>query len=271
MFFIFANQNPTAKTWYVVTAPHVDDTDRLVTLLKQRYRNLYVVGADLNAMFTGTPLEILFKSGIWAHNTPWPANNLSNLLRNVLLWLWGGMTTDTDCICVRKVTHLHNAIAYDEKDKVANNAIMHFEARHRFILETMEYLKQNFQVAKWHVNGPGAASHIAKKVCGTKNLNKILYEKCDSLQLMPLRNMQLYTWTQWGNYFKKGIGSKFLGEHKDAYILHMYNKLSKKRPVEIGSETIYDSVASVVCPLTYEAAKRRACDEHLAREIDIVY
>ncbi|XP_063586839.1 lactosylceramide 4-alpha-galactosyltransferase-like [Penaeus indicus] len=258
MFFIFANQNPTAKIWYVVTAPRVDDTDKLVTLLKQRYRNLDVVGADLNAMFTGTPLEILFKSGIWAHNTPWPANNLSNLLRNVLLWLWGGMTTDTDCICVRKVTHLHNAIAYDEKDKVANNAIMHFEARHRFILETMEYLKQNFQVAKWHVNGPGAASHIAKKVCGTKNLNKILYEKCDSLQLMPLRNMQLYTWTQWGNYFKKGIGSKFLGEHKDAYILHMYNKLSKKRPVEIGSETIYDSVASVVCPLTYEAAKRRA-------------
>ncbi|XP_047474919.1 uncharacterized protein LOC125029140 [Penaeus chinensis] len=145
----FANQNPTAKIWYVVTAPHVDDTDRLVTLLKKKYKNLDVVGADLNTMFTGTPLEKLFKSGTWAHNTPWPANNLSNLLRNILLWLWGGMNADTDCICVRKVTQLYNAIAYDEKDKVANNAIMHFEARHRFILETMEYLKQHFQASSW--------------------------------------------------------------------------------------------------------------------------
>ncbi|ROT83587.1 lactosylceramide 4-alpha-galactosyltransferase [Penaeus vannamei] len=254
----FALQNPTAKIWYVITAPYVDDTDSLVTILSERYKNLEVVGADLDKMFTGTPLEKLFKSGKWTRNTPWPANNLSNLLRNVLLWRWGGLNADTDCICVRNVTHLRNTLSYDEKDRVANNAIMHFEARHRFVLATMEYLKRNFKVATWHVNGPGAASHIVQELCGTKDLSQLLSRKCDSVELMPLKNMQLYNWKEWKNFFEKGKGSKFTEDHKDAYILHMYNKLSKKRAVEIGSQTIYDSVASVVCPLTYEAAKRRA-------------
>ncbi|XP_069980991.1 uncharacterized protein [Penaeus vannamei] len=254
----FALQNPTAKIWYVITAPYVDDTDSLVTILSERYKNLEVVGDDLDKMFTGTPLEKLFKSGKWTRNTPWPANNLSNLLRNVLLWRWGGLNADTDCICVRNVTHLRNTLSYDEKDRVANNAIMHFEARHRFVLATMEYLKRNFKVATWHVNGPGAASHIVQELCGTKDLSQLLSRKCDSVELMPLKNMQLYNWKEWENFFEKGKGRKFIEDHKDAYILHMYNKLSKKRAVEIGSQTIYDSVASVVCPLTYEAAKRRA-------------
>lgn len=79
--------------------------------------------------------------------TAWPANNISNLLRNVVLWLWGGLNSDTDCICVRNVTHIHNMVSYDEEGKVANNAIMHFDAGHPFTYELMKYLKENFKVS----------------------------------------------------------------------------------------------------------------------------
>ncbi|XP_042884682.1 lactosylceramide 4-alpha-galactosyltransferase-like [Penaeus japonicus] len=254
----FAYQNPTAKVWYLITAPQVDDSDALVTALRRRYGNLKVVGADLDRMFAGTPVEEIFRSGRWAHNTPWPANNLSNLLRNVVLWLWGGINADTDCMCVSNVTHLRNVVAYDEVEKVANNAIMHFDARHPFVYESMSYLKKNFKVATWHVNGPGVATNIAKKLCKTQNLNHILHQQCSSVKLMPLKNMQIFRWPDWKKIFEIEKGKQFLQEHKEAYILHMYNKLSKKNPVEIGSRSIYDIVAEVSCPVTYDAAKRRS-------------
>ncbi|XP_042884684.1 uncharacterized protein LOC122261207 [Penaeus japonicus] len=47
----------------------VDDSDALVTALRRRYGNLKVVGADLDRMFAGTPVEEIFRSGRWAHNT----------------------------------------------------------------------------------------------------------------------------------------------------------------------------------------------------------
>ncbi|XP_069990721.1 uncharacterized protein [Penaeus vannamei] len=141
----YAHQNPGATVWFLVTAPTLDDSDRLVSRLRVRHGNLRVVGVDLDRLFAGTPVEGLFVSGNWTRNTRWPANNLSNLLRNVLLWRWGGLNSDTDCLCVRSVEGLRNVIAYDERASVANNAIMHFDARHAYVAAMMEYHRLNFK------------------------------------------------------------------------------------------------------------------------------
>ncbi|XP_047474377.1 lactosylceramide 4-alpha-galactosyltransferase-like isoform X1 [Penaeus chinensis] len=253
----YAHENPTAKVWFHTTSPLIDNGDGLITKLEEAYDNLKVVGSDLTKIFSGTPCEKVFMAGEWAHNTPWPANNVSNLLRNVVLWLWGGLNSDTDCICVRNLTHVRNMASYDEQDKVVNNAIMHFDAGHPFTYELMEYLKKNFKVATWVVNGPGAATAIAKKMCGTEDLNEVYLNHCSNVTLRPLREMQLFRWPYWNNYFKDNQGEHFAEEHQDAYIVHLYNKLSKKTAVPIGNKGIYDEIARAHCPVTYEAAKRR--------------
>ncbi|XP_047474373.1 uncharacterized protein LOC125028863 isoform X2 [Penaeus chinensis] len=217
----FALQNPTAKVWYLITSPQVDDTDALVTNLKKRYSNLNVVGADLDKMFTGTPVEKIFKSGKWAHNTPWPANNISNLLRNVLLWLWGGMNVDTDCICVRNVTSLHNVMAYDEIGQIANNAIMHFDAQSPFTFALMSYMKKHFRVSTWHVNGPGTATAVTKQVCNATNMNDVFIKKCSAVTLLPLKNLQIVRWNQWKNFFE-GEPEKFIEVYTQRRLYYAY-------------------------------------------------
>ncbi|XP_042884683.1 lactosylceramide 4-alpha-galactosyltransferase-like [Penaeus japonicus] len=254
----YAYENPLAKVWFHTTSPLIDNGDGLITQLEAAYDNLKIVGTDLNKIFNGTPCHKVFMAGKWAHNTPWPANNISNLLRNVVLWLWGGLNSDTDCICVRNVTHIHNMVSYDEEGKVANNAIMHFDAGHPFTYELMKYLKENFKVATWVVNGPGAATAIAKKMCKTKDLNEVYLNHCDSVTLRPLREMQLFRWPLWKKYFQDNKGENFSRNYKDAYIVHLYNKLSKRTPIKLGFKGIYDQIAKDHCPITYNAAKRRS-------------
>lgn len=65
----WAGQNPGAKVWYVLTSPAADDSDGLVRDIQHHYENLQIVGADLDKMFSQTPLEELFKSGNWSRNT----------------------------------------------------------------------------------------------------------------------------------------------------------------------------------------------------------
>ncbi|XP_069980976.1 lactosylceramide 4-alpha-galactosyltransferase [Penaeus vannamei] len=254
----YAHENPLAKVWFHTTSPVIDNGDGLITNLEEAYENLKVVGTDLTKIFNGTPCEKIFMAGKWAHNTPWPANNVSNLLRNVLLWLWGGLNSDTDCICVRNLTHIRNMVSYDEEGKVANNAIMHFDAGHQFAFELMAYLKKNFKIATWKVNGPGAATEVAKKLCKNKDLNEVYLHQCDSVELRPLREMQLLRWPLWKKFFHDDKGEHFSKNHPDAYIVHLYNKLSKKTPIKIGSKGIYDAIAKEHCPITYDAAKRRS-------------
>ncbi|XP_063591316.1 lactosylceramide 4-alpha-galactosyltransferase-like [Penaeus indicus] len=254
----YAQQNPGAKVWFLVTAPTLDDSDRLVARLRAHYGNLRVVGVDLDRLFAGTPVEEIFTSGNWTRNTPWPANNLSNLLRNVLLWQWGGFNSDTDCLCVRSIENLRNVIAYDEKKQVVNNAIMHFDAQHDYVGAMMEYHRLNFKTNVWHTNGPGTATATARRLCETENLNELLHRKCAALTLLPLKKLQFYRFDSWKRYFEPKAGSDFLKEHSEAYILHLYNKLSKKEPVRVGSRSIYDSTAREVCPVTYAAAGSRS-------------
>ncbi|XP_037776890.1 lactosylceramide 4-alpha-galactosyltransferase-like [Penaeus monodon] len=253
----FALQNPTAKVWYLITSPQVDDTDALVTNLRKRYGNLNVVGADLDKMFTGTPVEKIFKSGKWARNTPWPANNISNLLRNVVLWLWGGMN-DTDDL--RQGSHEPHNVGHDEggQRQQSHHA---FDAQNH-LLRVMRSEKHFpttslSQVSKWHVNGPGTATAVTKQVCNATNMNDIFIKNCSDVTLLPLRSLQIVRWNEWKAFFK-GEPEKFIETHKDGYIMHMYNKLSKETPIKIGSKNVYDHISKTFCPVTYIAAKRRA-------------
>ncbi|XP_037786489.1 lactosylceramide 4-alpha-galactosyltransferase-like [Penaeus monodon] len=254
----YAQQNPGAKVWFLVTSPTLDDSDRLVARLRAHYGNLRVVGVDLDRLFAGTPVEQIFTSGNWTRETRWPANNLSNLLRNVLLWQWGGFNSDTDCLCVRSIENLRNVIAYDEKQRVVNNAVMHFDARHDYVGAMMEYHRLNFKTNVWHTNGPGTATATAMRLCETRNLNELLHRKCPALTLLPLKKLQFYRFDAWKRYFEPRAESDFLKKHREVYVLHLYNKLSEKEPVRVGSSSIYDSTARRVCPVTYAAAGSRS-------------
>lgn len=257
----WAGQNPGAEVWYILTSPAADDSDGLVQELKHHYENLHVVGADLDKMFSQTPLDKFFKSGNWTRNTPWPQSNLSNLLRNIVVWLWGGFYSDADTICIKNITHLHNIIAYQYySDSFANNALMQFEAGHQFVYMVMEYLKDNFKLATWHVNGPGAATKVLKELCNVTDLDDVLNgtRKCEGVSLLPENMLQPIPHQMWQFYFTKGYGYKFEEKLKSVYVLHTWNKLSEYEPIIIGRDSIYDVAARTYCPITYSHAAFRS-------------
>ncbi|XP_042210266.1 lactosylceramide 4-alpha-galactosyltransferase-like [Homarus americanus] len=133
------------------------------------------------------------------------------MLRNVLVWWWGGFYSDSDTICLKSVTQLHNVISYQAINGIANNALMHFNPGHPFINLVMEYLKDNFKVATWHVNGPGAATKMLKMMCNTTKLDDVLEGNttCEGVTLLSEEHIQPIPYQDWNIYFSRGHGLKF--------------------------------------------------------------
>ncbi|KAG7169081.1 lactosylceramide 4-alpha-galactosyltransferase-like [Homarus americanus] len=259
----WARQNPGAEIWYIMTSLTADDSDGLLSKLLSCYSNLHLVTPNLNNIFVNTPLKNLFQSSNWAKNPAWPAYDLSNFLRNALVWLWGGFYSDADTICMKDVTHLHNVIAYqiiEEGD--ADNALMHFDAGHRFVYMVMEYLAKNFQnkVGKWQVTGPGVSTKTLEKLCNTTELDDVVagHSTCQGVTLLSQQNIQPVPSKFWKYYFADGYGTKLEEKFKSVFVLRVWDLYSHQEPVVIGRDSIYDVAARTFCPITYGYASLRS-------------
>lgn len=73
-------------------------------------------------------------------------NVLSNMLRVVVLWNWGGVYSDTDTLCIKNFTIPINAVGLYKEGHV-NNAFLSFSANNAFLWILMKDMVKNFQAS----------------------------------------------------------------------------------------------------------------------------
>lgn len=77
--------------------------------------------------------------------TAWPVELLSDMLRVVVLWWWGGVYSDTDVISVRSLTLPDNSLGFEHPEQLGS-AFYSFQAYHPILYTLMKYMRQNFEV-----------------------------------------------------------------------------------------------------------------------------
>ncbi|XP_071545554.1 lactosylceramide 4-alpha-galactosyltransferase-like [Panulirus ornatus] len=246
-----ARQNPMARVWYVMTSRVLSLRNGLAVRLVERYPNLRPVTANLQQVFSGTPLMNLYTSREWNRNTTWPAVSLSNMARLALVWHVGGFYSDTDVVCIAPVTALRNVVGlYD--DAHVNNAAFHFDRHKSFLHAAMTYISVNFRPDIWGVNGPKALTNVLTSACGADQV--ATENECMGVRILNKQAFYPLSLPMWDSVFRPLPIFNINRTFSKSYLIHMWNKYSYQQPIVKGSGSIYDVAAKTFCPVTWEAA-----------------
>ncbi|GMJ03210.1 hypothetical protein HRI_003990200 [Hibiscus trionum] len=216
---------------------------RLLKPLLDRGFKVVAVTPDFPFLVKNTPAEAWFnemKSGKKDPGGIPLAQNLSNLIRLLVLHKYGGVYLDTDFIVLKSLKGLKNTIGAQSMDAASknwtrlNNAVLVFDMKHPLVLKFIEEFALTFDGNKWGHNGPYMVSRVVGRVEGRSGYN---------FTILPPLAFYPVDWVKIGSLFKAPkdrAGSRWaeakLQQLKGkTYGVHLWNKQSRKLQVEEGS------------------------------------
>ncbi|KAL9238522.1 hypothetical protein vseg_012928 [Gypsophila vaccaria] len=210
----------------------------LQPLMDRGYRIL-PIAPDFNYLFSKTPaqkwLERLQSGDVDPGMVP-ITQNLSNLLRMVLLYKYGGVYLDTDFIILKSVSGLKNSIgiqSVDDKTRIwrtLNNAVLIFDKEHPLVWEFMEEFATTFDGFKWGYNGPYLATRVVSKFINDplfqfNIISPMAFYPIDWIRIPRLFEKPYKNGTTWAQ-------TKFDEINEESYGIHLWNKQTKGLKIE---------------------------------------
>lgn len=209
----------------------------------QKGLKITAISPDFNYLLKNTAAESWYNQLKQGNVNPGEISlgqNLSNLLRIVLLYRFGGIYLDTDIIVLRSFDPLRNSIGAQTVDVVTkkwsrlNNAVMVFDKGHPLLREFIQEFAQTFDGNRWGHNGPYLVSRVVARVGGRPGFN---------VTVLPPLAFYPVNWNRIGSLFEGPKSSKHeqwmlakLGQiRSQSFAVHLWNKQSRKLEVERGS------------------------------------
>eukprot|EP01084_Bolivina_argentea_P027712 51492_1 len=208
--------------------------------LTQLLDKVFTVSNDSQKTFKMNKFQTLFSK----------SNNdiidISDVLRQVILYLYGGIYLDTDVVVLKKMDNINNVMAYQSQDLI-NNAVLKFESKHIFIKECINELINTFTPSRnlWGYNGPNLVTRVAErfysvvklkdKICNIRrgcnmsvaiNSNtQYLFTILDTNSFYPIHyaNMKTQCFEK-SSYASNPSLRKIIFE--EAYVMHVNNKIT---------------------------------------------
>lgn len=138
-----AYRNPNLTVHVLMTGEHVDLATVTMTTLRRHYPNLQFTMIDVGDYVVGTPLER------WYHCTDWNRGlfaipHLSDALRFLSLYKFGGYYFDLDVIHLRSVMPYRNFVVAEDTAKLGSSVI-HVDYKHPVIQMAMEQFHSDYK------------------------------------------------------------------------------------------------------------------------------
>ncbi len=105
--------------------------DNIPQKLVENYVNIQLISINVDEYMAGTLMEHWYQCTNWRSGS-YHVNNLSNALRLLTVYKFGGYYFDLDIISVRPVTSYRNFVAAVDPE-IVNNNVIHADAKHAFI------------------------------------------------------------------------------------------------------------------------------------------
>ena len=134
--------NPNLPVYVLFANGPFDDTTATLRTLQQ-YNNIHLAQINLEEYVAGTPLESWNRDSGWKQG-PYRASHLSDGLRMLTLFKYGGYYFDLDIIFTRPVKFYRNFVAAEDEDTL-NGAALHAERGYPFIKMAVEEFANNYK------------------------------------------------------------------------------------------------------------------------------
>ena len=140
-----AFNNPTLKIYLVLTDGNKGEQNvkGILHNLTETYKNIVLVHVQIEDLLVGTSLEKWYHCNDWKTG-PYHVSHLSDALRFLILYKYGGYYFDLDVIHVRPVTFYRN-FAVSESRSVIGSSVLHFEKNHEIMRMSLEEFPKSYK------------------------------------------------------------------------------------------------------------------------------
>ncbi|KAI3750501.1 hypothetical protein L2E82_21140 [Cichorium intybus] len=198
-----------------------------------------VLTPDLNFLFENTPAKSWFDHIKNGNRDPGEiplAQNLSNLIRLVVLYKYGGVYLDTDFIPLKDFSGLRNSIGAQSVNPSGNwtrlnNAVLIFDKNHPLLYKFIEEFALTFNGNRWGFNGPYLVSRVVEREETELESN---------FSVLPPAAFYPVDWTRIGGLFIRPVNQahrrwaekKVARLKESSYGVHLWNKQSRNFRIE---------------------------------------
>ncbi|XP_001600253.1 lactosylceramide 4-alpha-galactosyltransferase isoform X1 [Nasonia vitripennis] len=249
-----ARMNPSTSVnlLFLSPSPPSNRTARLVDLVLQSYRNVRVMRVQVDEYVRDSPIEQWYASGILG-SSHWPRSHMSDIMRYLTLWKFGGVYLDLDVVVTTSLEDLTDfAGAEDWMDVAAG--VIGFGATglgRRVANACLRDLMRNFRGNLWGNNGPGVITRTLQKFCAVEHAKDMTSSRCSGFRVFPPSAFYPIFYKEWRRYFSAQDFNETMRLIQEARAIHVWNKLSATEVVRVGSKVPYAIVAQKHCPRVY--------------------
>lgn len=191
------------------------------------------------------------------------SSHISDFLRYLTLWRWGGLYLDLDTVTLRSMEHLQpNYVGAESKNYLAAG-VMNFA--HHGIGKTVAekcllYFRDNFNPGGWGDNGPIVITRVLKQLCRASDVVQMYgdRERCVGFQVFNSSLFYEINLDDWGKFFEAEYRDEALSRLNRSYIAHLWNFVSQKETISVfRQDSAYLQLAKIHCPRIYKALEDR--------------
>lgn len=209
--------------------------------------NFRILRLDLNSLVKDSVLVHWYVKDDW-NRSPFRINHLSDALRLLVLWKYGGIYADMDVLTLRSFDKHQDVLARELFPDVGNS-VMVFRKQNPFLYRCLEEFSNTYKPRKWAHNGPRLLERVLTLFCPPNTLNKQPLLKCSGVTVLPANAFYPVTYTQWPKPFLQNHTSEVLRATSESFALHLWNSYSRGKRVERGSA--YYIMRKTLCPSTH--------------------
>jgi len=160
--------------------------DNTTCQLARTVPNIHLYTVNLTRLATGSPLESFFSTSALI-DSPFRVEHISDALRYLLLYKFGGFYLDLDMVVLGRLTHYRNSLVTEYcHDLQLSNGAMAFQPGHPFLSNLLHKVVPNYNPEFWTCIGPRLVTQCALEFTNTSHIEEILpsVQKTTSLNIL---------------------------------------------------------------------------------------
>lgn len=212
-----------------------------------RYANVRVRNVNLWTYTNDTPADLW-----WQHHSGdlfasgYMSVHMSDLLRLVSLYRWGGIYMDLDFVVRRSFDQMPATFGSEEIPGYVANAMMGYGRHgvgHMIVGELLSEFVRHYNPHVFAANGPALLKRVFRDLCGTDKLRE-----CTLIKIFPKEVFYAVYGTEWERLFDKEHAVDSMRRFNESMAVHMWNALTAGVPVRLGENSAYERLAREFCP-----------------------
>ena len=184
-----------------------------------------------------------------------PLTHHSDAVRVGLLWKYGGVYVDLDCVVLRPLHCLNNTVGLvDYQANWVENGVMSFEPAHPFLWFLMKYMAFAYRPEEYMSLGPSTLTDAIKYFCAVDELAAQRPYRCRhnvSLTLQPWNAFYAVNFQQRSAFYRAPLDPLDVAKLSGSFLSHVYDA-GRGRPA--APQSLYDVLARQYCPVVHAMA-----------------